>query len=93
VDAVVNGVIKQVEEVLRVPFRRVDVSMDKNDAVVNRFKSLHEFQIPLSSSHSEPRALNVVKTMAGILEITVGWDRSHKYMPGQKIAITFALVG
>ncbi|KAJ3543781.1 hypothetical protein NM688_g5820 [Phlebia brevispora] len=44
-------------------------------------------------SPSEPPGDMAVKRMSGELEVSVTWDRTHRFFPGLRTMITFRMVG
>lgn len=69
------------------------VVMGPEASVVSKFQCKHDEQIPLltdSASPDSPRQI-LVRSMQGLLNITVAWDRRHKYFPGQRVQVHFQL--
>ncbi|CCM03161.1 uncharacterized protein FIBRA_05283 [Fibroporia radiculosa] len=88
VDVVVRKVMSGVEDVLNLGFTPSGVFVGPNSSVISQFGCVSDFKVPLSPSSSKEC---IVCRMAGKLELTVSWDRRHKYFPGQRIAMTFHL--
>jgi len=98
VDSVVHGVLSPIQKALRIQFCQAgafkgheNTDMGPESLVISRFKCLYDIETPLHSSVSQLPP--IMRTMAGELDISVAWDRRHKYLPGRKVAVHFSLIG
>ena len=67
--------------------------MGPEASVISKFQCQHDEHIPLLSDPANPDSPRriFVRSMQGLINITVGWDRRHKYFPGQRVQVQFQL--
>ncbi|EPQ53325.1 hypothetical protein GLOTRDRAFT_140157 [Gloeophyllum trabeum ATCC 11539] len=97
---------KLMEDSLGLKFHLMGSFMAPGGAIVTRFHCQHDIIVPVPAkspvasgpvkrepSEELPSAGVLVKRMAGELELTVLADRTHPFIPGQKIVVRFRMVG
>lgn len=87
--------------------RHIGTRVDPSGMIDGAFSCTHEVLIPLPEEPTPPTEVPVEATegksipqpqallrrMAGELNISLSWDRSHLYFPGMRTAVRFCLVG
>ncbi|TFK79784.1 hypothetical protein K466DRAFT_559658 [Polyporus arcularius HHB13444] len=107
VDAMVNTVIRDLSLALNLVFTLVTVRAGPEESIIAALRCLYQPRIPAlrTQKKAEPepkleldpaqpkKSAAVAVAMTGDLDITVAWDRRHKFFPGQRIMVRFRLVG
>ncbi|KAI0338203.1 hypothetical protein BDW22DRAFT_798403 [Trametopsis cervina] len=107
VSARIHAVQVTISQHLGLEFRHIGTRVDPSGMIDGAFSCTHEVLIPLpeeptaptevpleaTEGKSIPQPQALLRRMAGELNISLSWDRSHLYFPGMRTAVRFCLVG